>query len=128
MFLFAHISLCPVSLRSTFGPLGYRSQLSDRLMLSSLDVQFGPCAPTATKASTPRPPSYTPSAEIYSHLSLPAFFASLLFHPSCSLFSPCSRHRQDTLLTLATSLVIYRRNRGGEKRKVCKKGEEGKSN
>lgn len=55
--------------------------------------------------------------------------ASLLLHPSCSSFNPCSRHRQDTLLTPATSLVIFcRRSRGGEKRKVCKKGEEGKSN
>lgn len=76
--------LCPVSLCSTFGPLG--SQLSDRPMLSFLNVQFGSCVPTATKASTPCPPSYTPSAGIYSHLCLPSFLLLFSFiHPA-----PCS--------------------------------------
>lgn len=51
--------------------------------------------------------------------SPPSFFATFL-HPPCSSFLHRSRHSQEVLLTLATSLAIFSRRSRGEKRKVYK--------
>lgn len=51
--------------------------------------------------------------------SCSSFFAAFL-HPPCSSFLHHSRHSQDMLLTLATSLAIFSRRSRGEERKACK--------
>lgn len=57
--------------------------------------------------------------------SCSSFFAAFL-HPPCSSFLHHSRHSQDMLLTLATSLAILSRRSRGEERKACKNWRVGK--